>query len=360
LALAIQERPLTATIDFEKPSEAVLISPDDVSPDALSDWKREGFTSIVLLLDERFGREEYARAVQMIATESFDVYYWIEVGRNPTMAREHPEWVASLGLHDDWRKNFSNIPELGQDEVAKAWPWVPIGYKDAFAAHLSRIKTLVGIIPKRYRGILLNDLQGGPSACGCGNLQCRWALDYGVPGTTETIPGNDAAARFVAEVKKLTPGGVVIPVWTTECERQDMAVGKLPEQKWTTGFCGNVDCFNNCRDRFAEQWLALHSKHEGPTAILLLHKEFKRNRNEYGDSLDWMSQGVGYLQQEEIARVKPKALWLVVQGFDVTREEEESARRRAAKLAADLVIVARTRIEQSYEPRLLQSGGRIK
>jgi hypothetical protein len=214
---------------------------------------------------------------------------------------------------------------------------------------------LVGLVPTGYRGILLNDLQGGPSSCGCGNLQCRWAIDYGVRGTTETIPGNDVAAQFIAEVKNLVHEGQVIPVWTTECEKQDMAIGKLPDQNWTTGYCGGVDCFNNCRDRFAEQWSALHSQHDGPTAILLLHKQFKRNRNEYDHSNDWIAHAVGYLQQKEIARVKPKSLWLVIQGFDVTRDEEAAARRSAKTMAAEMVIVARTRIDQSYEPRVVRS-----
>ena len=72
------------------------------------------------------------------------LYYWIEVGRNKDFAREHPEWMASLGSHDDWRNSFPDAPRLNKGEVAKAWPWTPIAYQKAFDAHLARIKELLG------------------------------------------------------------------------------------------------------------------------------------------------------------------------------------------------------------------------
>ena len=66
--------------------------------------------------------------------------------------------------------------------------------------------------------MFLNDLQAGPSSCGCGNDQCRWALDYGSPPTAAKTPGDDAAAKIVAELSAGHPGKVIIPVWVTECE----------------------------------------------------------------------------------------------------------------------------------------------
>src|SRR5205814_1020593 len=79
-----------------------------------------------------------------------------------------------------------------------------------------------GGLPGRWSGVFLNDLQAGPSSCGCGNDQCRWALDYGAPATAPKTPGDDAAARAVAEVRTRFPDKAVIPVWVTECETVDL------------------------------------------------------------------------------------------------------------------------------------------
>ena len=340
------------------PSAGLIIAPDSVTDARVEDWKNEGFDAIVLVLDERFEAAIYRKAVNAIPAASFDVYYWIEVGRNPTFANEHPEWMASLGLHDDWRKRFPEVRQLQDDEVAKAWPWTPIAYRAAFNAHLTRIKSLLGRVPDGYRGLLLNDLQGGPSSCGCGNLQCRWAIDYGVPSTTEKIDGHDVAVRFLSEVSGLAQGKSVIPVWTTECEQEDMAVEKQPDRAWTTEYCGGVDCFNYCRDRFTEQWTALHAAHRGPTAILSLHKEFQRDRAEYGPPGNWVKQVLRYVDQTGPKSVPRRKLWLIVQGFDVTRQDEKLARQAAAETGVDTVLVARTQIEQSYEPRLVKAKPR--
>jgi len=87
-------------------------------------------------------------------------------GVNRKLAAAHPRWMAALGSHADWQKNFKNSPEPGIDEVAKAFPWVPISYREAFDAHLARIEQLLKRAPPGWRGLLLNDLQAGPSSCG--------------------------------------------------------------------------------------------------------------------------------------------------------------------------------------------------
>ena len=119
--------------------------------------------------------------------------------------------AATGGHHDDWRRRFPNAPTAKAGEVIKAWPWVPIGYAPAFDAHRERLKTLLGDLPGTWAGVFLNDLQAGPSSCGCGNDQCRWALDYGTPPTAARTPGDDAAARLVAELIARHPGKVDRP-----------------------------------------------------------------------------------------------------------------------------------------------------
>jgi hypothetical protein len=341
-----------------KSLEAVISDPDTVNTAQVATWVSEGFDAVVLILDERFEAAVFENAAKVVAASSLDLYYWIEVGRNPVLATEHPEWIASLGSHDDWRKRFPTVRELADGEVAKAWPWTPIGYREAFDAHLSRIKRLLQRVPAEYRGLLLNDLQGGPSSCGCGNLQCRWALDYHVPATTDKLPGVDVAARFVAEVGKLAPNRTIVPVWTTECEKHDLAPDKLGQAEFSSGYCGSVDCFNTCRDRIAEQWTALHAIHHGPTGILALHKELQRDRNEYGGTAQWVAQAVDYVDRQQPAPVPHQLLWLVVQGFDVTAAEERAAREAGRSTGAGAVLVARTPIEQSYEPRIVKAASK--
>jgi hypothetical protein len=338
-----------------EPFEAVITVPAGVDSKQVSAWQNEGFDAVVLVLDERFEAADYAAAAKAVRASSLALYYWVEVARNPTLADEHPEWMASLGMHDDWRKRYPNLRALEDGEVAKAWPWTPIAYRQAFDAHLSRISRLLERVPSDYRGLLLNDLQGGPSACGCGNLQCRWAIDYGVPSTTETLPGVDWAARFVAEVGKLAPNKTIVPVWTTECEVHDMAPGKRADAEFSTGFCGDVDCFDNCRNRFAEQWTALHATTNGPTGLLVLHKELQRDRQEYGTTAQWIKRSVDYL--DGLDRPIPhQRMWLVVQGYDVTPAEERAARETALSTGAGALLVARTRIDQSYEPRIVRAA----
>jgi hypothetical protein len=353
LAHSIQAAPENAPRQ-KTPPEFVMVNPDSVNDAKLAAWKKEGIAAVVLVLDERFDAAIYEAAAKAAAANGLDLYYWIEVGRNRKFATEHPEWVASLGMHDDWRKQFPKVRQLTKGEVAKAWPWTPIAYRDAFDAHIARIKSLLTRVPTDYRGLLLNDLQGGPSSCGCGNLQCRWAIDYNVPATTKKLGGHDVAAQFIAEIEPLAPGKQVIPVWTTECEEHDMALGKQPMRSWTTGYCGTVDCLGYCFARFSEQWNALQNAHHGTVALLALHKEFRRNRTEYGATAVWIKNAIRYVDRKEL---KPAAsLWVVVQGFGVDAHEEKAARQAAAETGADAVLVARIPIDQSYEARIMSGA----
>ena len=224
----------------EKPFEVVLTTLAAVTTDTVTSWKKEGFTAVAVVLNDGDEAPALQEAAKVVADHSLGLYFWIEVGRNPAFAREHPEWMASLGSHDDWRKRFPKVRPLEKGEVAKAWPWVPITYRETFDAHRERIARLLARVPDGYRGVLLNDLQGGPASCGCGNLQCRWATDYGVPSTAAKLVGAGIAARFVAEVAKALKGKEVIPIWTTECEEEDLPIAKLPKGSWSTGYCGDV------------------------------------------------------------------------------------------------------------------------
>jgi hypothetical protein len=338
----------------EKSFEVVLTTTAVVTADKAASWKKKGFAAVAVVLDDGDEAAALQKAAKVLADNSLGLYFWIEVGRNPALARTHPEWMAALGSHDDWRKRFPNVRPLEKGEVAKAWPWVPITYREAFDAHRKRIDRLLTHVPDGYKGVLLNDLQGGPASCGCGNLQCRWATDYGVPSTTPKLAGADIAARFVAEIGKLVKDKEVIPVWTTECEEEDLPLDKQRKKSWTTGYCGSVPCLETCRKRFNEQWTALHADRRGPTGLLLLHKEFGRDRKEYAGPANWMKSNVAYVEKQGVKPVARRRLWLVVQGYATDADEEATVRREAVKMGAAAVLVARTPLDQSYEPRIVK------
>src|SRR5205823_4061801 len=144
------------------PVEIVLVDPSGVTPDAVASLKKDRFTAVALVLDEASVDLISTAALSLIREAGLDWYYWIEVARNPALANAHPRWMAALGMHRDWLKNFPKTSEPGPGEVAKAYPWVPIAYREAFQAHLDRIGQLLRRAPAGSRGLFLNDLQGGP------------------------------------------------------------------------------------------------------------------------------------------------------------------------------------------------------
>jgi hypothetical protein len=334
-----------------KPLQIILVEPSTASAAAVTAWKADGIGAVALVLDERSDAAVLKGAADAATAGGLSVYVWVEVGRSPDLARDHPEWMASLGMHADWRTRFPGVRPTANGEVAKAWPWVPIAYRETFAAHVKRFAGLLRRLPDQTRGILLNDLQGGPASCGCGNLQCRWAIDYHVPSTATTLP--DAAPKFLAEIATLAPGKEIVPVWTTECETEDLPADKRPPGAWGTGLCGSVQCFDYCRQRFSEQWATLQKDRTGPTALLALHRTLHRDRSEYGAPAAWVERVAEYCQKQ--VRAGPERLWLVVQGYDVPADEATAARAAALRTGVAAVVIARTRIDQHYEPRVVRS-----
>ena len=61
--------------------------------------------------------------------------------------------------------------------------------------------------------------------------------------------------------------------------------------------------------------------------------------------------GRGWVSRTPFPR---RRLWVVVQGFDVSAEEEAAVRRAAAQPQPRVVLVARSRIDQSYEARIVK------
>jgi hypothetical protein len=270
---------------------------------------------------------------------------WIEVARNQALADAHPEWMAAPGgHHDDWRRRFPKAPAPQTGHVTKAWPWVPIGYAPAFEAHRERLRTLLDDLPGTWAGVFLNDLQAGPSSCGCGNDQCRWALDYGSPATTSRTPGDDAAARIVADLLARYPGKAVVPVWVTECEPAD-----LPDAKNGTGLCGGVGCARgDCWPRYARAWNALLKVTDGPIALALWPESFRR------DPARWIETDLALFQNppRDSSSLAAARAVAVVQAWDKPAPTVHALAERVNRLAAAWVL-ALDPIDQSWEPRLV-------
>jgi hypothetical protein len=337
------------------PLPIVLVDPDAVTSGSVSQWKTEQFQAVAVMLDDRATEARSREVARLVSAARLDLYWWIEVARNPKLATDHPRWMASLGSHDDWQKRFPKSPEPQVDEVAKAFPWVPISYRESFDAHLARIEKLLQRVPSGWRGLLLNDLQAGPSSCGCGNIQCRWAVDYHVRSTATAFPGDDVAARFVAEVRKRAGQKTVIPVWTTECEEVDLPAKKRPGGT-STGACGSVPCSTGtCPDAFTRQWSALVAGHDQPVGLLAVHTPLQRTRAEFGGGSAYPTQAISYLNQTLPAHggkaISPERLWVVVEGEP--SGDEATARKLAAEARVGALIIARTPIDQSYEPKII-------
>lgn len=337
--------PCESTGTADSSLRGLLLDVSSSAPMRIDSAKAAGSNAVVLAISESDSASTVLSASRRIRAKGLALYYWIEVGRNPAMADAHPEWMASLQGHPEWRRLFPNAPKPGEGEVVKNYPWTPILYKEAFEAHLQRIAGLLKGLPKA-KGIFLNDLQGPPSACGCGHVLCRWTADYG-PLTTATRLGEDAAAKFVASVKKLAPGSDVIPVWTTECEKHDGA---------KDGACAGVGCYEGlCWLKWTGQLMPL-AQQADRIGVLALYKAFDRDKPIYGSAAGWVRQAVASFTEMPPQRkgtgVSHSRIIAVLQGWDVTPEQIKAQVERARESGAAGYVIAETRIDQRWEPRI--------
>lgn len=324
------------------PIRGIMLRPERVTGEALNAWKAKGATAVVVPLDESTKRS-WASLSKSVDQAGMSLWPWVEVARSPAIADAHPEWMAAIGAHhDDWRRRFPKAPEAKSGHVIKAWPWVPIGYAPAFDAHRERLKLLLGDLPGSWRGVFLNDLQAGPSSCGCGNDQCRWALDYGSPPTAAKTPGDDPAARLVAELSGRHPGKVVVPVWVTECETQD-----LPGAREGTGLCGGVGCARgDCWPRYVRAWNPLVKASQGPIALAVWTETFQRDPSKWLES----SLALFHAPPRDGATLPAARTIAVVQAWGKPDAAVEAIRERLKPTGAGWVL-ALDPVDQSWEPR---------
>ena len=345
LTLALLPGAINAATDTQIKLKAVLLTTAQASSDRLRDLRREGYNAAALNLVDGNSQPD-KEAAQRILKSGLDLYYWIEIPRNPALADAHPDWMASLQGHPEWRRFFPNLPPAKTNEVVKNYPWVPLLYQETFPVHLERVKQLLAAKPAP-KGIFLNDLQAAPSACGCGHHLCRWTTDYG-PIKTATRLSNDAAARFVAEVKKLLPEAKIIPVWAPECEEHDL-----------DGLCAGVGCFKGtCWREFTAQLMPL-AQEAGIIGALLPYRDFQRDLPIYGPSAGWIKHALASFSEMPPKRngtsIPTSRLIAVLQGWDVTPEQIKAQITRSDEAGAAGYVVSLMKIDQSWEPRIVNA-----
>jgi hypothetical protein len=331
------------------PMRGVLVTPEESTTEQLRTFSRQGVHEIVLYLGDGTAAVPVRAAVKRIREAGLTPYYWIEVGRSPSLADAHPEWMASLQGHSEWRRFFPQAAKPRDGEVVKNYPWVPILYQEAFEGQLRRIEGLLHGLPT-VTGVFLNDLQAAPSACGCGNLLCRWTPDYGPIRTATRLP-MDAAARFVAAVRQLVPASTVIPVWTTECEEGEKDAS-----------CAGVACFQGACWRDYTAQLMPVAKECDTLAALCLYRAFGRAAPRYGSEAGWVQQALASFldmpPRHGGQSIPPGRVVAILQGWDVTETQRQAQIQRCQRAGAKGYVMALTRIDQGWEPRLVRANGR--
>jgi hypothetical protein len=348
--LAIAGAPLFAAVKTAPEHarlKAILISPALGSSRELESFAKRGYNAAVLYLADGSSLVENRTVARRILSAKLDLYYWIEIARNPAMADAHPEWMASIQTHPEWRRHFPNFPQPATNEVVKNYPWVPVLYEETFEPHRARVAALLRDLPAP-KGIFLNDLQGAPSACGCGNSYCRWTTDYG-PKRTATRLANDAAAKFVAAVARLSPQANICPVWTTECLEKDGPKGAP---------CDGVSCFTGkCWREYSAQLMPLADQCER-IGVLLRFNAFEREPTPYGTNAEWQKHALNSFVQLTPQRggkaVALNRLIAVLQGWDVTAAQQTLQIKQSEEAGVGGYVLALTQIDQSWEPRLLK------
>lgn len=325
-----------------------LIDPAQVNDTYLAHLKTEGFAAAALTVTDS-NAAAVASAARQITATPLSLDYWIEVARNPVLADTRPEWMASVQTHEEWRRLFPGFPPCPSNAVVKVYPWTPIAYQESFSFHVERVASLLQRQPPPRR-LYLNGLQSGPSACGCGHLLCRWTADYGPRKTATPLPAR-AAADFIAAVKSRCPGVEVVPVWTTECEQEDRET-----------VCGGVGCYGGACWR---EWTAQLTPvtREAPfVGVLLLVGAFDRDLPRYGKPMGWIThalQSFQWMPPKYGAQATPvNRLLPVLQGWDMTPARVRAQLDLAAATGSSGAVVALTRIDQSWSPRLFHLSPR--
>lgn len=343
------EEKTSARTEKSNPLQAAMLAPAQATTARINELKEQGINAVAIELAGKTAGDanKTSEAIARVQEADLALYYWIEVARCPELAEAHPEWMASLQGHPEWRRLFDAPPTATDGTVIKTAPWVPILNREAFDAQRIRIQRMLADLPAPT-GVFLNDLQGAPSACGCGHPLCRWTTDYG-PIKTATPLGPDAAAKFVEAIQRLVPDSEVIPVWATECEQHD---------GHKDGLCAGVGCFKGiCWKAYTAQLMPVAEVSER-IGVLACYREFQRDLPLYGETAGWIRHVVDSFQtmppRNKGQAIPAGRIVTVLQGWDVDSTQIEAQVRQARAARTGGFLIAYQRIPQDWSPQLVR------
>ena len=278
------------------------------------------------------------------------VWGWIEVGRDAEAALAHPEWMHAP-QHHEWLEAY---PDWTGGRIALVAPWLCVNNRGAFDYALERVVRLVEAAP-RLDGLLLNDIQGPPAGCGCGNVLCRsWDNSPGekIAPTPYTNPDVFFSQVFwnacTQALKKRLAKFQIVPIICGECEI-GVTMGTVESPDEQRGTCRGIACSRPCALVYWPGLVrSLALEQNGPSAVGLLtpYKLFDRDVPLYGPTAAWVGASLSHYQEYD-----PNAnLIAVVQGWDVTPEELGAQLEQAATHGAGGVLILEEPLEQSWWP----------
>lgn len=134
--------------------------------DRLRESAERGAEVIVLPLEAT--RLAVSSAIDRIAKLGLRAWGWISVGRDEEAASLHPEWLHTP-LATVWLDTFPGFPRTPLPRIA---PYLCVNNAEVFSWGVQKVWRLANAYPG-LEGILLADIQGAPSGCGCGSVLCR-------------------------------------------------------------------------------------------------------------------------------------------------------------------------------------------
>jgi len=318
----------------------VVLDSKDINSEVVNNWKKQGF-EVVCKLSTVNASTDLSAAKLLIKQQGFAAYL-IEVGRVPTIADQHPELMASLQGHPEWRRFYPTFPKPEKNEVVKTYPWVSVLHEEGMKVHLDRIDKILDGLPAP-KTVWLNNIQGSPSSCGCGNTLCRWTTDYGPKKTTTNI-GDKAPGQFLGALKKAHNDIQFLPIFYPECEEGDKV-----------HFCAGVGCFKGiCWKAWSRQLDGL-SEHTETIGAAAFFKALDRSSSQYGTPGSWVYKAVQQFQT--MPPVNGHKAWpgdriiSILQGWDVSDDELQNQIAASEKAGAKGYLVVKSKLDQSWRPK---------
>ncbi len=312
-----------------------------------------------LIVDLEATPEALERISSLALQTGVELWGWIEVARDVVAAKNHPDWMHAP-QHHEWLEAFPEWRPNGGKHPALVYPWVCVNNRATFEYELERVARLVSEAPP-LNGLFLNDIQGAPAGCGCGNILCRsWdnspgdkiaLTPYSNPDVFFSMAFWKACQTALAQLpEKAISEQNLIPILCGECEL-GVLIGEVFSPDDSLGGCRGIPCAGVCAHSYWPGMVKAFSKQEGgPERVGLLtpYKLFGRDGPLFGETASW----VAGLTQHYLSFDSKAQLIAVVQGWDVSENELQDQLEMAKKGGAIGTLILEEALDQSWEPAL--------